>query len=64
MLKVAEMSDEQINNCIVFLNRANLTGAEAEAMVVIKSSLINAKPKDDYIRVQNAGEKAKLINNK
>lgn len=56
MLKVIELSDEQINNCNVFLNRANLTGAEAEAMVMIKVALNNAKLQDDYIRVQTASK--------
>lgn len=52
MLKVAEMSDEQINNCLVFLSRANLTGAEAEAMVMVKQSLKSAVPQSDYVRTQ------------
>lgn len=52
MLKVVEMSDEQINNCLVFLSRANLTGAEAEAMVMIKQSIKSAVPQSDYARVQ------------
>lgn len=54
MLKVIEMSEEQINNCLVFLNRANLTGAESEAMVIIKASLGNATPREDYIKAQNS----------
>lgn len=53
MLKIVEMSDEQINNCLVFLNRANMSGSEAEAMVVVKQSLKNAVPQADYLRVQN-----------
>ena len=53
MLKVVEISDEQINNCLVFLNRANLTGAEAEAMVMIKNSLKSGIAKSDYLKVQN-----------
>jgi len=58
MLKVVEMSDEQINNCLVFLNRTNLSGSEAEALVVIKQSLKSAVPKSDYARVQNNSEKS------
>lgn len=54
MLKVVEISDEQINNCLVFLNRANLTGAEAEAMVMIKNSLKCGIAKSDYLKSQNA----------
>ena len=57
MLKVVEISDEQINNCLVFLNRANLTGAEAEAMVMIKNSLKSGIAKSDYLKSENA-EKA------
>ena len=57
MLKVVEISDEQINNCLVFLNRANMTGAEAEAMVMIKNSLKSGITKSDYLKAQNA-EKA------
>lgn len=53
MLKVVEMSDEQINNCLVFLNRANLAGSEAEALVLVKQSLKCAVPQSDYLRVQN-----------
>lgn len=49
MLNVVELSTEQINNCQVFLNRANLTGAEAEAMVMIKMALNNAKPRTEYL---------------
>ena len=49
MLKVIELSEEQINNCQVFLNRANLTGAEAEALVMIKMALNNARHKADYL---------------
>lgn len=55
MLKVVEISDEQINNCLVFLNRANMTGAEAEAMVMIKNSLKSGVSKSDYIKAQNTG---------
>lgn len=51
MLKVIELSDEQINNCQVFLNRANLTGAEAEALVMIKMALNNARVKAEYIQM-------------
>ena len=54
MLKVVEMSDEQINNCLVFLNRANLSGSEAEALVMVKQSLKSAVPQTEYLRVQNA----------
>lgn len=56
MVKVIEMSEEQINNCLVFLGRANMTGAEAEAMVMIKNSLRNGVAKSDYLKVQNAGK--------
>lgn len=59
MLKVVEISDEQINNCIVFLNRATLSGSEAEALVMVKQSLTCAIPKSDYLRVQNSSEKDK-----
>lgn len=57
MLKVVEMSEEQINNCLVLLNRTNLTGAEAEALVLIKQSLKSALPQADYLRVQNSAGK-------
>lgn len=58
MLKVVEISDEQISNCLVFLNRANMTGAEAEAMVMIKNSLKSAVSKSDYVKVQNNSNKS------
>lgn len=58
MLKVVEMSEEQINNCLVFLNRANLSGSEAEAIVMVKQALISSIPKSEYARVQNGSEKA------
>ncbi len=45
MLKVVEMSEEQINVCLMFLSRANITGAEAEAMVFMKDILKRAVPK-------------------
>lgn len=61
MLKIVEMSDEQINNCLVFLNRANMSGSEAEAMVVVKQSLKSAIPQADYLRVQS---KPSTSNNK
>lgn len=53
MLKIIEMSDEQINNCLVFLNRANLSGAEAEALVMVKQALQTGVPQADYLRVQS-----------
>lgn len=52
MLKTVEMTEEQINNCLVFLNRANMTGSEAEAMVMIKNSLRSAVPKSNYLKSQ------------
>lgn len=58
MLKVVEMSDEQISNCLVFLNRANMSGSEAEAMVIVKNSLKSAVPQADYLRVQNSAGKS------
>lgn len=61
MLKIVEISDEQINNCLVFLNRANLTGAEAEAMVMIKNSLKSGIAKSDYLKVQNNSGKTKGV---
>ena len=59
MLKIIEMSDEQINNCLVFLNRASLSGAEAEAIVMVKQALKVAVPRADYLRIQNKPEKSK-----
>lgn len=53
MLNIVELSDEQINNCLVFLNRTTLSGAEADAMVMIKQSLKCAIPKAEYVRVQS-----------
>ena len=61
MLKIVEISDEQINNCLVFLNRANLTGSEAEAMVMIKNSLKSGIAKSDYLKVQNNSGKTKGV---
>lgn len=56
MLKVIEMSDEQINNCLVFLNRSNLNGAEAEALVMIKVALKNSRAKDEYIKLETSAK--------
>lgn len=56
MLKVIEMSDEQINNCLVFLNRSNLNGAEAEALVMIKMALKNSKVKDEYMKLETSAK--------
>lgn len=50
MLRVVELSDEQINNCLVFLNRAQLTGNEAEALVAIKVALSQAQIQQDYLK--------------
>lgn len=57
MLKTVEMSDEQISNCLVFLNRASLTGSEAEALVAVKQALRSAVSQADYLRVQGSAGK-------
>ncbi len=62
MLKVVELSDEQINNCIVFLNRTELKGSEAEAIVMIKMALKNAVAQNEYVRMhgkQNSQKQTK-----
>ena len=43
------MTEEQRRNCLTFLNRTNLTGTEAEALVSLKMTLLQPTPDSDLV---------------
>lgn len=43
------MTEEQRRNCLTFLNRTNLNGTEAEALVAVKMSLMQPTADADLV---------------
>lgn len=53
------MTEEQRRNCLTFLNRTNLTGTEAEALVAVKMSLMQPTADADLVSTANLPSNSK-----